>query len=220
MFFRWCPSTPISHVVAVDASTAPALERTLKAIEEAAVEAWAIPKGFRACWRRRRAAFLPWRCLVRRGGGALGSKIVLDRRPRLEFPVSCEFYFVFRTLSSRFHVELRRQRHYVFVARNVNQIVVQNFACFLHRERLRNIHRLKFDASNFAGIRIRVNQPAVSRHNPLIVVFALPIMDVVRGVRAIDGIVEHRHAPSAQSRPMIPANSAWLCGSKIDFIRL
>jgi ADP-heptose:LPS heptosyltransferase len=49
MFFRWRPSTPCSHVVAVDAvNRSSALERALNAIEEAAAEAWATPRGFPA----------------------------------------------------------------------------------------------------------------------------------------------------------------------------
>jgi ADP-heptose:LPS heptosyltransferase len=49
MFFRWRPSTPNSHVVPVDGGNrSSVLERTLRAIEEAAVEAWAAPRGFRA----------------------------------------------------------------------------------------------------------------------------------------------------------------------------
>jgi len=47
MFQRWRPNTPRSHVVAVDAENrASVLARTLQAIEEAAEEAWAKPKGF------------------------------------------------------------------------------------------------------------------------------------------------------------------------------
>jgi ADP-heptose:LPS heptosyltransferase len=49
MFFRWRPSTPCSHVVAVDAANRSSVrERALTAIEEAAAEAWAKPRGSRA----------------------------------------------------------------------------------------------------------------------------------------------------------------------------
>ncbi len=49
MYFRWRPSTPNSHVVAVDpANRQSVLERTLRAIEEAAAEAWAVPRDSRA----------------------------------------------------------------------------------------------------------------------------------------------------------------------------
>ncbi len=44
MFYRWRPSAANSHVVAVDAANrSSVLDRALKAIEEAAAEAWAVP---------------------------------------------------------------------------------------------------------------------------------------------------------------------------------